>query len=58
MIDEAYVRAVAQRLQLELSSQQVARVELQLQRIEVIAQPLFDVELDPMTDEMAPVWRP
>ena len=57
-MDEEYVLAVSRLLKLDLSQAQVPGVTAQLRRIEEIAQALEAVELDPFTDEMAPVWRP
>ena len=57
-MDEGYVLAVSRLLKLNLSKEQLPGVTAQLQRIEQIAQALEAVELDPFTDEMAPVWRP
>ena len=58
MIDEQYV-ALALRLSgIDIPAEQQKSVTQQLQRIEAVAQALEGVELDPLTDEIAPVWRP
>ena len=57
-MDEKDVLCASRLLQLNLSKEQLPGVTAQLQRIEQIAQALEAVELDPFTDEMAPVWRP
>jgi Asp-tRNA(Asn)/Glu-tRNA(Gln) amidotransferase C subunit len=57
-MDEEYVLAVSRLLKLSLSKEQLPGVAAQLQSIEQIARALEAVELDPFTDEMAPVWRP
>jgi len=57
-MDEEQVLCVSRLLKLNLSKEQLPGVTAQLQRIEQIAQALEAVELDPFTDEMAPVWRP
>ena len=43
---------------LDMPPDQLARVANLLRRIEEIAQKLAEVELDPVTDEQAPIWRP
>jgi hypothetical protein len=57
-MDEAYVLSASRVLNLNIKKEELAGVTAQLQRIAAIAQSLEDVELDPFTDEMAPVWRP
>jgi len=57
-MDDEYVRSVSRLLKLDLSQEHLKAVAAQLRRIEEIAQALEAVELDPFTDEMAPVWRP
>lgn len=56
-IDEGYVVSAAAAVDLELSHERTIAVTENLQRIAVIASPLFDVVLD-LEDEIAPVWRP
>ena len=58
MIEDADVFRAAGVLKLSLSDRQVAAVTAQLRRVEEIALVLDAVDLDPYTDEMAPVWRP
>ena len=57
-MDEKDVLCAARLLQLNLSKEQLPGVAAQWRRIEEIAQALEAVELDPFTDEIAPVWRP
>jgi Asp-tRNA(Asn)/Glu-tRNA(Gln) amidotransferase C subunit len=57
-MDEDFVSLAAENLRLNLSKERVKTVAVQLQRIEEIAGALEAIELDPFTDEMAPVWRP
>lgn len=57
-MDEKDVLCASRLVQLNLSKEQLPGVTAQLQRIEQIAQSLEALELDPFTDEMAPVWRP
>jgi hypothetical protein len=56
-IDEEYVMRAAAAVDLELSPSRAIAVTEHLQRIAVVASPLFDVVLD-YEDEMAPVWQP
>jgi hypothetical protein len=56
-IDEAYVLGAAAAVDLSLSPARAIVLAETLQRIAVVASPLFDVVLD-FEDEIAPVWRP
>jgi hypothetical protein len=58
VIDEEYVRLGLKVLDLNIEKERIKGVTTQLQRIEQVAQALESVDLDAMTDEMAPVWRP
>jgi Asp-tRNA(Asn)/Glu-tRNA(Gln) amidotransferase C subunit len=58
VIDEAYVLNVSSSLGLKIPEEKLESVTAQLQRIEAVAQALEGVDLDPFTDELAPVWRP
>ncbi len=58
MIDEEYVILASRAVQLNVPRERLSAVTTQLQRIEEVAQALEGAELDPFTDEMAPVWRP
>jgi hypothetical protein len=57
-MDEKYVLAAAQAIGLPVPESKVRAVTENLQRIQAIAQALEAIELDPLTDEPAPVWRP
>ncbi len=57
MKDEDVARNAAL-MGLDMPPDQLARVANLLRRIEEIAQKLAEVELDPVTDEQAPIWRP
>jgi len=57
MIDEAYVVAAAQALDLAISPDHIPGVLANLQRIEAIVEPLNTLILSP-EDESAPVWMP
>ena len=57
MTDEDVARAAAL-AGLEIPPEQLPRVANLLRRIEQIAQKLQEVELDPLADEQAPIWRP
>ena len=58
MIDEGDVALALKRLGVEIAKEKSRGVTAQLQRIADIAETLEAVELDPFTDEIAPVWRP
>jgi hypothetical protein len=57
-IDEAFIREAARVAGVEIPPARLPEVLANLQRTEQVAEALFKVELDPQTDEMAPVWRP
>lgn len=57
-MDEAWVARSASVLRLELGEQGVKDVAQHLQRIAQVAAGLDEIELDPFSDELAPVWRP
>ncbi len=57
-MNEDFVVLASENLGLNLSEERIKTVAAQLQRIGEIAAALEAVELDPFTDEMAPVWRP
>jgi Asp-tRNA(Asn)/Glu-tRNA(Gln) amidotransferase C subunit len=57
-MQEEFVARLSENLGLNLSEERTKTVTAQLGRIEEIAAALDAVELDPETDEMAPVWRP
>lgn len=57
-MDEAWVALSASVLGLELGEQGVKEVAQHLQRIAQVAAGLDEIELDPFSDELAPVWRP
>jgi len=58
MMQEEFVSLLSEHLGLNLSKERTKIVTAQLGRIEEIAAALDAVELDPATDEMAPIWRP
>ena len=58
MIDEEYIVSALRLSRIDISEERRKSVTVQLQRIEAVADTLDAVELDPATDEMAPVWRP
>jgi hypothetical protein len=57
-MDESFVSRALAEMKLDPGPERVAAVAAQLARIEQIAAALDTVELDPVADEMAPVWRP
>ena len=57
-MQEEFVARLSENLGLNLSEERTKTVTAQLGRIEEIAAALDAVELDPATDEMAPIWRP
>jgi Protein of unknown function (DUF4089) len=58
MMDESFVLQASREMKLEIGKDRIPGVTAQLQRIGEIAAALEAIELDPFTDEMAPVWRP
>jgi hypothetical protein len=58
MMDEGFVVHSLKALKIEIEENRIPGVIAQLGRIEEIAAALDAVELDPATDEMAPIWRP
>jgi hypothetical protein len=58
VIDEGYVRRAAEEVGLTIPEADIGTVTGQLQRIAEVARSLERAELDPLTDELAPVWRP
>jgi hypothetical protein len=57
-MDEGDVALALRGMGLNVSKERIPGVKAHFDRIAAIAQALEDVELDPFTDEMAPVWRP
>lgn len=57
-MDAPEVVAAAAWLGIALTAEKAIGVAEQLQRIRAVAEALDAVELDAMTDEPAPVWRP
>jgi hypothetical protein len=57
-MDEIFVARALEEMKLDARPARVAAVAAQLARIEQIAAALDTVQLDPVKDEMAPVWRP
>ena len=57
-MDKNFVVQVLKEMKLEAGPERIAAVTAQLARIEQIAAALDTVALDPVKDEMAPVWRP
>ncbi|MBV9189294.1 MAG: DUF4089 domain-containing protein [Betaproteobacteria bacterium] len=45
-------------LGLDIPAEQIRRVAVLFRRIEEMAHGLAEVELDPLIDEQAPIWRP
>ena len=58
MISDDDVARAAVLLGLELPAARVPRVADTLRRIEWVVERIDELELDPQTDELAPVWRP
>lgn len=57
-MEEEALLASAALLNLDIPKEQIPSVKAHFDRIEAIAKGLEAVELDPFTDEMAPVWKP
>jgi hypothetical protein len=57
-MEEREVALALEAMGLKVSQEKLPGVKAQFERIGAIAQALEKVELDPFTDEMAPVWRP
>jgi 1-carboxybiuret hydrolase subunit AtzG-like len=57
MIDEAYVKAAARIVELEIKPEELPEVVANLQHIEAFALPLLAAEIE-SGDELAPVWTP
>ena len=57
-VDEATVRQAAALAGLEIPVSRLPAVVVNLQRTAEVAALLDAVPLEPMTDELAPVWRP
>jgi hypothetical protein len=57
-MDRAFVVGALALAGLQVDAARLDAVCAQLGRIEEIAAALDAVALDPMTDELAPVWRP
>lgn len=57
-VDEAMVRQAAALAGLEIPAARLPAVQVNLQRTAEVAALLDGVSLQPMTDELAPVWRP
>ncbi len=57
-IDEAYVRSATALVGITLSADQVPGVIANLQRTAEIASAVNAFPLEPVADELGPVWRP
>jgi hypothetical protein len=57
-MEERDIAMALQGMGLKVPAAKIPGVKAQLERIGAIVQALEEVELDPFTDEIAPVWRP